>query len=64
MNRFRSCRPIRFENRLRIGVYRGSDTQKLNGKKIEDDQSDTLHFDDFVVTNSSAKVDQALSTTN
>tara|TARA_B100001057_G_scaffold484078_1_gene561636 strand:- start:91 stop:1137 length:1047 start_codon:yes stop_codon:yes gene_type:complete len=64
MNRFRSCRPKSFENRLRIGVYRGSDTKKLNGKTIEDDQSDTLHFDDFIVTDSSAKVDQVLSATN
>ena len=64
MNRFHSCRPKSFENRLRIGVYRGSDTKKLNCKIIKDDQSDTLHFDDFVVTDSSAKVDQVLSSKN
>ena len=64
MNRFRSCRPQSFKNHLRIGVYRGSDTKKLNGKKINEDQSDTLHFDDFVVTDSSAKVDQVLSAKN
>ena len=29
-----------------------------NCKTIHDDQSDTLHFYDFVVTDSSAKVDQ------
>ena len=64
MNRFRSCRPIRFENHLRIGLYRGSDKKKLGGKTIKDDQSDTLHFDDFIVTDSSAKVDQVLSDAN
>ena len=64
MNKFETCNPKHFENRLRIGVYRGSDTKKLNGKVINDDQSDTLHFDDFIVTDSSEKVDQVLSTTN
>ena len=64
MNRFVSCKPKHFENYLRIGVYRGSDTKKLNGKTIHDDQSDTLHFDDFVVTDSSANVDQVLYSKN
>ena len=61
MNQFRSCKPKHFENYLRIGVYRGSDTKKLNGKKITDDQSDTLHFDDFIVTDNSREVDQILA---
>ena len=61
MNQFKSCKPKHFENYLRIGVYRGSDTKKLNGKKIVDDQSDTLHFDDFIVTDNSREVDQILA---
>ena len=64
MNQFQSCKPKRFENYLRIGVYRGSDTKKLNGKKISDDQSDTLHFDDFIVTDSEKHVDIILWATD
>ena len=61
MNQFKSCKPRYFENYLRIGVYRGSDTKKLNGKKIADDQSDTLHFDDFIVTDNYREVDRVLA---
>jgi len=64
MNQFQSCKPTRFENYLRIGVYRGSDTKKLNGKKISDDQSDTLHFDDLIVTDSEKQVDIILWATD
>ncbi len=64
MNKFKTCNPKHFENYLRIGVYRGSDKKKLGGKIIKDDQSDTLHFDDFIVTDSSAKVDQVLYAKN
>jgi hypothetical protein len=60
MNQFDKCTPKYFENRLRIGVYRGSDRKKLGNSSIPKNQSDTLHFDDFVVTYKRNAVDQAL----
>ena len=61
MNRFKSCEPKYFENYLRIGVYRGSDTKKLGSQKLDKNQSDTLHFDNFVVSDNYPTVRAGLS---
>jgi hypothetical protein len=61
MNQFKSCKPKYFENYLRIGVYRGSDTKKLGTQKLDKNQSDTLHFDNFVVSDNYPAVRAGLS---
>ena len=61
MNRFKNYKPMRLDNFLRIGVYRGSDSKKLGSKKIDEKQSNTLHFDDLIVSDSLDKVNAALS---
>jgi hypothetical protein len=61
MNQFTSCRPAHFESYLRIGVYRGSDTRRLGNRQIDENQSDTLHFDTFIVSDNSRDVEVALA---
>jgi hypothetical protein len=60
MNRFTSCNPVSFESYVRVGVYRGTDTRRLGNRQVDENQSDTLHFDNFIVSDNSRDVEIAL----
>ena len=59
VDEFADCTPNRtMQTYLRIGVYRGSPTNWTN------DQDDTIHFDDFVISNAESDLEAQLSATS